>query len=195
MHTSELDVKIVTELRRITRAIDWNSNKLLQEHGVTTPQLITLRELAQVAECRVGELATRVKLSQATMTGILDRLVQHGFIHRCRKEQDRRSVFVSITQAGINLVETAPSLLQDRFRNELGQLDAAQQAEILGVLQRIARMMGAEEWSAAPILVSGAEPLASPDAATSKNGAAVSRSPIVSDSGQLISGAISPLPS
>ena len=163
MNTSELDMQIVTELRRITRAIDWNSNKLFHEHGVTTPQLLTLRELAKLSECRVGKLASLVKVSQATMTGILDRLAHQGWIERRRKEEDRRGVFVSITESGGKLLDAAPSLLQDRFRNELARLPAEEQSAMLRVLERIASMMGAEDWSAAPILVSGAEPLSTPD--------------------------------
>ena len=46
MHTDELELTVVTELRRIMRAIDLNSLDLLHKHGVTTPQLITLREPA-----------------------------------------------------------------------------------------------------------------------------------------------------
>ena len=65
------------------------------------------------------------KVSQATMTGILDRLAQHGFVVRNRKEENRRSVYVSVTEKGRQFLENAPSLLQDHFRMELASCPMA----------------------------------------------------------------------
>ncbi len=72
-------------------------------------------------------------------------------------------MLVSSTEPGKQFVKTAPAILQDRFRSELSELAPREQTAILVALQRIARMMGAEELTAAPILTSGAEGLADPD--------------------------------
>jgi DNA-binding MarR family transcriptional regulator len=158
-----LDEAIVTALRRIIRAIDLHSRDLLQNFGLTAPQLMTLQELARLAPVPVGVLSNAVHVSQATMTGILDRLEQRAFVQRTRDGGDRRSVTITITPEGTKLLKKAPSLLQDQFRERLARLKPAEQTNMLRVLQQIGEMMGAAELSAAPILVTGAEPLAGPD--------------------------------
>lgn len=156
---TRLDESIVTSLRRIIRAIDLHSRDLLQNHGLTAPQLMTLQELSRLQPVAVGTLAAAVHVSQATMTGILDRLEQRDLVQRVRDVEDRRSVVARLTKDGAKFLETAPSLLQSKFREELARLEPWEQTTMLSVLQRIATMMGAADLTAAPILVSGPDPL------------------------------------
>lgn len=166
--TPRLDEAIVTALRRIIRAIDLHSRDLLQNFGLTAPQLMTLKELARLGPVPVGVLSNSVHVSQATMTGILDRLEQRTLVQRTRDDVDRRSVTITITSEGTKLLKRAPSMLQDHFHEKLAELKPAEQTNMLHALERIAEMMGATELSAAPILVTGAEALAGSDAKGSR---------------------------
>jgi hypothetical protein len=65
-------------------------------------------------------------------------------------------VNVSITASGQELLAHAPSLLQDEFCKELHKLQDWERTLMLSILQRIAAMMEAEEWDAAPHLVTDA---------------------------------------
>ena len=163
-NSNQLDEAIVSALRRIIRAIDLHSRELLVNYGLTAPQLLTLQELDRLQPTPVGTLAAAVHISQATMTGILDRLEQRALVERTRDVQDRRSVTVTLTREGKKFLQSAPSLLQDRFRARLDELEPWEQTTMLSVLQRIATMMGAETLTAAPILVTGSEPLLSASA-------------------------------
>jgi len=86
-----LDSNIVTALRRIATAIDVHSRELLQQCGLTTRQLLTMRALVRMEPVAVSVLAGAVSVSQATMTGILDRLEQQDIVVRTRGKEDRRS--------------------------------------------------------------------------------------------------------
>lgn len=154
--SSNLEGPIVVALRRITRAIDLHSRLLVQDCGLTAPQLATLREAARRQPVSAGALARAVSLSQPTMTGILDRLERRSLIERSRDGEDRRSVVVTVTEEGQRAVKEAPSLLQDQFRNKLAELAEWEQTLILATLQRIAAMMDAQEIDASPVLTAGA---------------------------------------
>ncbi len=90
------------------------------------------------------------------MTGILDRLEKRGLVQRTRDTQDRRRMTVAPTAEGLNLLDDAPSPLQDRFRSEFCKLREWEQTQMLATLQRIAGMMDATELDAAPLLTTGA---------------------------------------
>ena len=79
-----VEERILRSLRRISRAIELHSKQLKATHRLTAPQLICLRELRVVPHTTPCELARAVSLSQATITGILDRLESRGFIQRAR---------------------------------------------------------------------------------------------------------------
>lgn len=151
-----IEDQIVAAIRRIMRAVDLHSRHLAEEHGLTGPQLATLQAASRLGEASsTGALARAVHLSGPTVTGILDRLAKRGLVERARSGNDRRSVTITITPQGEEVMAAAPSLLQDRFRAELARVEEWEQTMILAMLQRIAAMMDAESLDASPILVPG----------------------------------------
>jgi len=149
----------VAALRRIMRAVDLHSRRLLEDHGLTGPQLAMLRELERGGPLSAAAIAGRVHLSRATVTGILARLQARALVARHPAPRDGRSVEISLTEAGARTLARAPSLLQDRFRSELSLLADWEQLQLLATLERIASMMDATGLDAAPHLVTRAEDL------------------------------------
>ncbi len=148
---------ILVALRRVTRAIDQHSRKLVSDYGLTGPQALILRELKDQGSMIPSQLARRISLSQATVTEIVKRLEQRGYIARHRAQADRRKVELDITPEGERLMASAPPLLQEKFSHEFNALADWEQALLLSSVQRIAAMMGAQDLDAAPLLTS-AEP-------------------------------------
>lgn len=151
-----LEDRIVAAIRRIIRAVDVHSRKLVDEFGLTGPQLATLQEATRLGPVSPGALARSVHLSAATMTGILARLEKRGLVARARGTADRRRVEVTVTDAGREAIARAPSLLQERFLRELAALEDWERHMMLASLQRIASMMDAEDLDAAPHLTNDA---------------------------------------
>lgn len=140
-HKPELEDQWVVALQRISRAVDLHSRSLFQRHGLTAPQLAALRAAAENRPATVSRVARAIHLSLPTVTGIFDRLEKRQLVTRKRKGEDRRSVVVEPTVEGRRLLDSAPSLLQDRFRRQLAELPAWEQTRMLSVLQRMATMM------------------------------------------------------
>lgn len=143
---------VLIALRRIIRAIDMRSRRLMQEAGFTGPQLLVMQALARANEMTTGDLARQVNLSQGTVTSILDRLEKRALIQRERSHTDRRRIFVSLSEQGRERLSIAPTLLQQRFIQRFADLKDWEQTQILSSLQRLAEMMDAQNIDAAPVL-------------------------------------------
>lgn len=146
---------ILIALRRITRAIDLQSKKLVKTTGLTAPQLVVIQALRKEGQMTPSDLAKSVSLSQATITTILDRLVRQDLVKRDRSDKDKRNVITYLTDAGQKAAHTAPELLQAGFLREFRKLQDWERAMLVASLQRIAEMMDAEDLDACPILQSG----------------------------------------
>lgn len=155
----DIESQIVASIRRIMRAIDLHSRHLAEEFGLTGPQLSVLQAVSRLEAATPGAIAREIRLSPATVTGIVSRLERRELLRRSRGRSDRRTVRLELTTAGERTLERAPSLLQDRFRGELGELEGWERSMILSVLDRIASMMDAEGLDAAPHLIADARDL------------------------------------
>lgn len=148
--------EIVIALRRIMRAIDLQSQKLVRESGLTVPQLLVMQAIEREHSPSTSALARHIVVSQATVTRIIDRLERAGLVRREKSSKDKRVVNVCLTDEGRSKLETAPAPLQAEFLREYRKLADWEQQMLKSSLLRIAAMMDAEDLDAAAVLHAGA---------------------------------------
>ncbi|WP_196138779.1 MarR family winged helix-turn-helix transcriptional regulator [Aliikangiella sp. G2MR2-5] len=147
--------ELLVSLRKIIRSIDLHSKKLNKDSGLTGPQLLVLQEIQSNKGVSAKDIATKVNLSQGTITTILDRLESRQTIERTRSEFDRRKVSIHLTGKGESLLEKSPKPLQDHFIERFQALEDWEQNLLLSSFSRVATMMDAADLDAAPLLEIG----------------------------------------
>lgn len=149
------DLRILQALRRIIRAVDIHSHKLATQYKITGPQLACLLTIKEEGPLTSVNLAKKVYLSPSTVVGIIDRLEEKKMIERNRDSKDRRQVYISITTDGQQLIEAAPSLLQDTLSSALMVLPEIEQVSIVLALEKLVDLMEVGHIGAAPLLETG----------------------------------------
>lgn len=147
--------EVLINIRKIIQMVDLHSRYLVKEVGLTGPQLTILNEVSRQGDMSTGELARSISLSQATVTGILERLEKKQLIIRERCDRDRRKIIISVTHKCIELLSQAPPPLQKSFVSSFHELENWEQLMILSSLQRLVALMDAKKIDAAPILTTG----------------------------------------
>src|SRR5437868_3728380 len=71
---------------------------------LTMKQLKVLFVLGASGPLRPSVIATSVGVSAASATGVLDRLVDQGYVERRADTADRRALLVQLTQSGAQIV-------------------------------------------------------------------------------------------
>ena len=143
---------VLIALRKVIRATDLHSKYLAKNTGLTTAQLLILQSIQNMGEVSIGEISKKISLSQATVTSILDRLVDKGLVYRERSTEDKRKVHAYLTEDAAALIKDAPAPLQEQFTKQFEALNEWEQSMMISSLQRIAQMMDAEGIDASPVL-------------------------------------------
>lgn len=147
--------EILIALRRIMRAADIHSQKLVRESGLTTPQLLVMQAIDKEGSPATSAVARHIAVSQATVTRIIDRLERARLVSREKSSRDKRVVNVTLTDAGRAKLGSAPTPLQASFLREYRKLEDWERHMLRSSLLRIAKMMDAEDFEAAAILQTG----------------------------------------
>lgn len=151
-NTESLCEEVLISLRKIMQSIYLHSHYLSRHFGLTGPQLLILQQLSKMGKVHIGEISKAISLSQATVTGILDRLEKRGLIERSRTSDDKRKVFIDLTPECRELLDKAPPPIQESFLENFKNLNDWEQTMILSSLQRLVLLMDAKSIQAAPIL-------------------------------------------
>ncbi|MBL3569196.1 MarR family transcriptional regulator [Rhodovulum sp. BSW8] len=149
MKRSELSL---IALRRILRATELYGRELARAAGLTAVQIRVLQIVAETGQSTPKTIATRMGVSQATMTTLIDRLVAKGLVDRRRSEADRRQMNIAITPEGRAAIDRAPDPLHDRYVTAFEKLPDYEQAMLVAALERVAALLDAGHLDAAPVL-------------------------------------------
>ena len=116
--------------------------------GVTVPQMNALEELSKEEGLSLKELSARMGLSHSTVSGIVDRLQQRGFVNRTPDPKDRRynRIFLSEEVRDYVRVEV-PSRRLGPIPRALELASAGEREQILagvGTLRRLLEVVVSE---------------------------------------------------
>ena len=77
-------------------------HELGERHALGVSDFEVLDRLSENPEgkCRSQDLAESVHLSQSALSRLVDRLVKNSLVERCACDNDRRGIFVVLTEAG-----------------------------------------------------------------------------------------------
>ncbi len=85
-------------------------NPLLKQIGLTYTQYIVLLALWEYGKTTVGELCRALYLDCGTLTPLLKKMEENGWVVRTRSKGDERVVNVSVTDAGWKMREQVKDL-------------------------------------------------------------------------------------
>lgn len=105
---------------------------------LTVPQFYTLQHLSAInQECNMSDLARATHQSAASLTGVIDRLLEKGLVERGRSDGDRRQVIVQATEQGRDILKAIDQAHHDDMRTALNALSEADINEFLRLSQAV----------------------------------------------------------
>lgn len=84
----------------------------LDKLDLTYTQYLAMMAMWEYEEMTVTDLGRALYLDSGTMTPLIKKLVQKGFVERRKKSGDERTVLITITEKGRHLQEEALSVPQ-----------------------------------------------------------------------------------
>lgn len=149
---STIAIATLRALRRVLRASDLGGRRLASATGLTPSQLLVLQEVDRRGQTTPTIIAQTLHFGQATVTNIADRLVASGLLVRRRGESDRRTMLLTVTEAGKGTLDAAPDALQSRFLRSFALIEPWEQAMMLAALERLGDIMGEGVDEPAPVI-------------------------------------------
>lgn len=109
----------------------------ISDSHLTAAQFVVLCAVRQFGSCSLSEIVKVTAIDQATMRGIISRLKTRKVIKLSHDEHDRRKVMVSLTAAGLAILdETVPAAFAVSEAT-FGNLNPAERVAIVYLLRKM----------------------------------------------------------
>lgn len=102
----------------------------LKKLNLTAPQSYTLLVIQESELINMNDLSNKARVSQTTMSRMIDNLVRDGFVERLRNESDRRIVEVRLTGKGADKVYELKEFLDLAGKNVIQKISPDKQLQV-----------------------------------------------------------------
>jgi DNA-binding MarR family transcriptional regulator len=89
---------------------------------ITSSQWMLLGALLKNGKMTMSELSNYIGLSNSTVSGIVDRLEKHEYIRRVRDDEDRRKVYVEITEKFNDVAKKSHKKIEKQLEERLNKV-------------------------------------------------------------------------
>jgi len=122
-------------VRSIVRALRLNTRSIEGKLGISLAQLFVLQQLVDKPVESLNELAERTATHQSSVSVVVRRLVDRGFVTRVASTSDRRRVHIALTAAGESLLRGAPPTVQSDLIHGMSRMRPDQRATLAELLE------------------------------------------------------------
>lgn len=105
----------------INHGLDRTSRWMQTRFGVTGPQRLVIRIVANEPGLSAGDLARTLHMHPSTLTGILQRLKARGLLRRLADPSDARRVRLELTARGKRLANPAVGTVESSIRRAISK--------------------------------------------------------------------------
>ncbi|MGG3466244.1 MarR family transcriptional regulator [Neobacillus pocheonensis] len=122
-----------------------NTSKVIQErirdemakNNLSITEFSVLEVLYHNEKQTIQQIGNSVLISSGSMTYVIDKLEQKGLLNRHPCPDDRRVIHVTLTNAGIDLMENIMPKHQELVNDMFGSLNREEAQVIVNLLKRI----------------------------------------------------------
>jgi DNA-binding MarR family transcriptional regulator len=139
------DTGLIELLWDINRKLSKRLTPLAQKEGLSITELVVLRKTHQAGARRVTSLAEELCVPPSTLTGMLDRLVESGWLERDRDPDDRRAVVMKGTAKLDELIKSLLHASSRILERALKTLPHVTRERLAGDLASVLRCLEQEE--------------------------------------------------
>jgi MarR family 2-MHQ and catechol resistance regulon transcriptional repressor len=126
------------KLVRATETVSARVREQIAAFGLSETQFAVLEALHHLGPLRATELARKLLRSGANITTVIDNLIKSGLVERRECPNDRRGIYIHLTEAGDAAIRRTFPAVAGRITGLLAALEPAEQDE----LSRLTRKLG-----------------------------------------------------
>ena len=85
----------------------------LKESGFTNQQIMVMKLIAHNGQVTISQLCDEMFLAKGTVSGIVKRLEEAGYVKKIKNEEDKRNTYVTFSDKGMEFAK--------KFRNDINK--------------------------------------------------------------------------
>ncbi|KAB7669341.1 MarR family winged helix-turn-helix transcriptional regulator [Bacillus sp. B1-b2] len=133
----EQSLKLFIVLSRAYRAINENVNKLISTYGLNPTEFAVMELLYHKGDQPLQQIGGKILLASGSITYVVDKLEEKGYLRRVACPTDRRVTFAQITEEGKKLIENIFPNHEQKINDLMSELTTDEKNTAIELIKRL----------------------------------------------------------
>lgn len=130
-------LKLYIVMSRAYRAINENVNKAITANGLNPTEFAVLELLYHKGDQPLQQIGGKILLASGSITYVVDKLEEKGYLKRVACPTDRRVTFAQITDKGKELIESIFPNHEQRIHEIMSELTTEEKDTAIELIKRL----------------------------------------------------------
>lgn len=130
-------LKAFVVLMKASKTVEDQVKKDISSHDMKTSEFTVLEALYHKGKQTVKEISNAVLINIGSITYVIDKLEAKGLIERNHCEDDRRIVFIKITEQGTKLMDEIFPKHQKVIEDIFANINAEEKEFLINILKKV----------------------------------------------------------
>lgn len=130
-------LKLFIVLSRAYRAINENVNKLIQTYGLNPTEFAVMELLYHKGDQPLQQIGGKILLASGSITYVVDKLEEKGYLRRVACPTDRRVTFAQITENGKEMIENIFPSHEQKINELMSELSFEEKDKVIELVKRL----------------------------------------------------------
>lgn len=135
-------LKLFIVLSRAYRAVNEHVNKLIQTYGLNPTEFAVLELLYHKGDQPLQQIGGKILLASGSITYVVDKLEQKGYLKRAACPNDRRVTYAQITDKGTQFIEGIFPEHAKRIHELMSELSNEEKDTAIDLLKKLGLSVG-----------------------------------------------------
>jgi MarR family transcriptional regulator, 2-MHQ and catechol-resistance regulon repressor len=135
-------LKLFIVLSRAYRALNEEVNKVIQQRGLNPTEFAVLELLYHKGDQPLQQIGGKILLASGSITYVVDKLEQKGYLRRNGCPKDRRVTYAQITDEGRALIEEIFPEHSQRINELMDVLSTEEKQTAIDLLKKVGLSVG-----------------------------------------------------
>ncbi|MFS0688276.1 MarR family transcriptional regulator [Sporosarcina sp. 179-K 8C2 HS] len=137
VNDTERALKLFIVLSRASKVVLEEANKLIESYKLNPTEFAVLELLYHKGRQPIQKIGQKILLSSGSMTYVVDKLEKKGLLKRVFCKEDKRVTYMSITDAGKELIEEIFPSHEEKINELMSVLSNSEQETAIELLRKL----------------------------------------------------------
>ena len=139
MKKENLALKAFVVIMKSSKTLEEIIKKDISNHGMKSSDFTVLEALYHKGSQTVREISDAVLINTGSITYVIDKLEKKGYIKRRHCQEDRRVVYIDITDAGTKLMDEIFPKHQQVIEDLFSEITEEEKATVIDALKKVGK--------------------------------------------------------